>query len=378
MAGIQAVVEQNTFVIDNTRYNWTGDKVFINGHFYSDKFAMTYLIAVPIYSVLYNSGITFANSPNLAYFILTLLVVNFSVGIMLVYFFRFLLRYKLDTKTRIFYTLALGFCTLIFPYTLAFNNHALTAAFLFLTFYALLNSKKPVHFAGAGLLAGFTATFEIITGLIFLACFIGFLIYKKTKFPQILCFVTTAMIPLIFYLLINISITGNIVPFQMNKELFDYSNWPYPISHFEGNVSTIKVRGTTFLDTINYASDLILGSKGFFIFSPLLLFSLAGLIIAIKREPKYRSEAITNGIGIILVFIVYITQTLEWGGSNFGFRHTVPLIPILYGYTPLVFKTYKNPLLKAVFAILLLLSICITILGIIKGPWACNCGFLAV
>lgn len=378
MAGIQAVVEQNTLIIDNTLFNFTGDKVFINGHFYSDKPIMSYIIAVPVYSLLYTTGISFANYPNLAYFILTLLIVNVSVGIMLVYFFRFLSRYKLDTKTRIFYTLTLGFCTLIFPYTLVFNNNSLTAAFLFLSFYALLNSKKPMHFAGAGLLIGLTATFEPITGPVFLACFIGFLLYKRTQFPKIFCFITAALIPLIIYVILLISITGNIVPFQLNEQLFDYSNWPYPISHFEGNVSSIKVRGTSVMDTINYASDLILGSKGFFIFSPLLLFSIAGLIIAVKKESKYRSEAITAGIGILFAFIMYTTQTLEWGGSNFGFRHTVALIPILYGYTPLVFQKYKNPLLKWLFAALILLAIGISIMGIIKGPWACNCGILAV
>ncbi|MEM4266176.1 MAG: hypothetical protein QXX65_03825 [Candidatus Woesearchaeota archaeon] len=378
MAGIQAVVEQNTLIIDNTLFNFTGDKVFINGHFYSDKPVMSYLIAVPIYSLLYNVGISFANYPNLVYFILTLLVINVSVGIMLVYFSRFLSRYKLNTKTRIFYTLTLGFCTLLFVYTLVFNNHALTAAFLFLSFYSLLNSKKPIHFAGAGLLIGLTATFEPITGPVFLACFIGFLLYKRTAFPKIFCFITTALIPVVIYLIILISITGNIVPFQLNEKLFDYSKWPYPVSHFEGDISTIKVRGTTLADTLNYAADLILGSKGFFIFSPLLLFSLAGLIIAIKKESKYRGEAITVGIGILLAFTLYITKTLEWGGSNFGFRHTVALIPILYGYTPLVFQKYKNPLLKLLFAILLLLAIGISIMGIIKGPWACNCGILAV
>ena len=37
MATIQTLVEQGTFVIDHTEFNRTGDKVFINEHFYSDK-----------------------------------------------------------------------------------------------------------------------------------------------------------------------------------------------------------------------------------------------------------------------------------------------------------------------------------------------------
>jgi hypothetical protein len=37
MATVQTLVEQGTFIIDRTEFNRTGDKVFIDGHFYSDK-----------------------------------------------------------------------------------------------------------------------------------------------------------------------------------------------------------------------------------------------------------------------------------------------------------------------------------------------------
>ena len=37
MATVQTLVEQGTFIIDHTEFNRTGDKVFVNGHFYSDK-----------------------------------------------------------------------------------------------------------------------------------------------------------------------------------------------------------------------------------------------------------------------------------------------------------------------------------------------------
>lgn len=37
MATVQALAEQGTFIIDHTEFNRTGDKVSVNGHFYSDK-----------------------------------------------------------------------------------------------------------------------------------------------------------------------------------------------------------------------------------------------------------------------------------------------------------------------------------------------------
>jgi hypothetical protein len=37
MATIQSLVESKAFVIDHSDYAATGDKVFVAGHFYSDK-----------------------------------------------------------------------------------------------------------------------------------------------------------------------------------------------------------------------------------------------------------------------------------------------------------------------------------------------------
>ena len=54
MATVQALVEQGTFVIDHTEFNRTGDKVFINDHFYSDKTPLLSVGAAGAYWILYH------------------------------------------------------------------------------------------------------------------------------------------------------------------------------------------------------------------------------------------------------------------------------------------------------------------------------------
>ena len=59
MATVQALVEQGTFIIDHTEFNRTGDKVSVNGHFYSDKTPLLSVAAAGMYSVLHNAfGLT--------------------------------------------------------------------------------------------------------------------------------------------------------------------------------------------------------------------------------------------------------------------------------------------------------------------------------
>ena len=59
MATVQTLVEQGTFAIDHTDFNRTGDKVFVNGHFYSDKTPLLSVATAGLYSVLHNAfGLT--------------------------------------------------------------------------------------------------------------------------------------------------------------------------------------------------------------------------------------------------------------------------------------------------------------------------------
>src|SRR5512135_1075584 len=54
MATVQTLVEQGTFIIDHTEFNRTGDKVFINEHFYSDKTPLLSVAAAGAYAVLHH------------------------------------------------------------------------------------------------------------------------------------------------------------------------------------------------------------------------------------------------------------------------------------------------------------------------------------
>jgi hypothetical protein len=251
---------------------------------------------------------------------------------------------------------------------LVINSHGLSAAFLFLSFYALINAKKPANYALAGLLAGLTASFEIAGGPIFLACFIGLLIWRKVGIKNIIWFCSFAAIPIGIYLWINFAISGSIIPVQVRVELFDY-----PGSEFAGGVGVSGyVKWDSYADLLKYAWGITFGRKGLFTYSLPLFFSLAAIIFAITKNNKYRDEAIAIGTGILLTLLFYITKTNNWGGCNFGFRFTVPLIPVLFVYTPLLFKGIPSKRLWLLFVLVFFFSLAITVLGIYLHTWNCD------
>jgi hypothetical protein len=55
IATVQSLVEYHTFVIDKTAFIGTGDKVFIGGHFYSDKPPMPSVLGAAVYWPLYQA-----------------------------------------------------------------------------------------------------------------------------------------------------------------------------------------------------------------------------------------------------------------------------------------------------------------------------------
>lgn len=363
---VQAIVEHHTFVINNTLFE-TGDKVIINGKFYSDKAALSYLILVPVYYLLYKMGLNFSNSPHLCYYLITLFTMGLSFSIMLVYFFRLMALFGLSPKEQFLHTAAVGLGTLVFPYSLVINNHSLAASFLLMGFYCILVAKTDKQHIFAGLIVGLTASFDEVTGAIFLAVFIILLLLRSNK-RNFLFYMGGALIPIVLYLLVNLYISGSIIPFHLRGELFNYPGSPF--QNGEG-VAGLASRGIS--DILHYAWGVTLGEKGFLRYTPLLFFSLAGLAFSIIRRNKYRNEAILVAVGIIATLVFFIIKTDQYGGCNYGFRYMVPIIPILYAFTPFLFKEKDaRPCLKLIFWIALIFSVFISGMGIIQNPLGCN------
>ena len=72
-ATIQNLVEKHSFVIDHSMF-FTYDKVFINGHFYSDKPPVFSVIAATPYFLFYNTGRVLVNHPRSFIYITNLLI----------------------------------------------------------------------------------------------------------------------------------------------------------------------------------------------------------------------------------------------------------------------------------------------------------------
>jgi tetratricopeptide (TPR) repeat protein len=136
-----------------------------------------------------------------------------------------------------------------------------------------------------------------------------------------------------------------------------------PIDHPE--VIAMGGAGSVWQTPVWYglAAHLFSPSRGIFVFSPFLLFSLWGCLYIWKDESFKRMRFLIFTVG----FILYVQSRFVdwWGGYSFGYRHIVDSIPALsLMLLPVIGVVWKDFWKRCVFIGLLFWSIGVQIIGV--------------
>ena len=206
LAAIESLTGRGTWIIDDSPLGRTVDRIYLDGHFYSDKPPTLTFIASKVYAVLHKgSGLSldagwcdFDESPchcralcddgpnqrrDWAYYLLTLVMIGLPSALMLALFYHLVGFFGLKNPAALVLTATLVFATQVFPYSTVLNSHLPAAACLLVGFYALLKAsplgtqnhhRNPVVLGGhrenrhsqcwlfaAGLMTALAATFDL-------------------------------------------------------------------------------------------------------------------------------------------------------------------------------------------------------------------------
>lgn len=365
MATIQALVEEHTFAIDHSDFAGGFDKVYINGHYYSDKPVFTALLGAAVYFPFYHLGITLGPGWNLAYYLITLFTVKLFWFLGVKTFYALLGRLEMKDKDRTLLTVALAVGSLYFSWSATFNNHVLSAALLLFGLYFLLKVQPEGgnfwHYFWAGLffsLAG-VQDFTIMTFYASFALYIALQgPLRREKFAYLLPLVLTVG-PTLW---INYAISGSVVPFYLVKEYYLYPEYPL----LEGNLFTgmeLK-RGW---DLVGHAVEFLFWKKGFLLHNPLTFLAIPLMGMVIARKGKFWKEGVVIAFASLVVIGAYLLTSLDYGGFAYSIRWFVPLLPLWYLYLYPIF-TKDHPRLRRAFSVLFILSVVIASVGLVD-PW---------
>jgi hypothetical protein len=343
MATVQTLVEQGTFIIDYTEFNRTGDKVYINEHFYSDKTPLLSVAAAGAYSILHNTfGLTLdpticipdedpaacrAFTPTgarfTAFYWLTLIFIGGSASLLVALFWWAMLQAGASGTLATALAVALGLASPIAPYSIVFAGHVPAALCLFAGFMLLTSTGGRWKFFWAGSLISLAANIDL-TLAIFIAAFGLWVIF--TQWRKLPLYIFGALLPFAISAAINYWAAGTIMPLYFDPKAYD----------FMGTVLNTTVGGTNGFYSLDfglrYTYDLFIGQRGLFAFTPMLIFAFIGMVVAFKQR-RQRGLIVTVLLGSLVFAAYLILRTDNFGGLAWGTRWFVPLVPLWWYFS---------------------------------------------
>ncbi|MBN2384813.1 hypothetical protein JXQ70_18200 [bacterium] len=388
LATVYALAEQGTFIIDQTPFSWTIDKIKIDNHYYSDKPPLLSLIMTVLYLLMkqrYNLNLL-CDQTVLYYGMVLILSV---LPALLTNLFCTLVLIQLRTRTwlTVLCVLVCGLATLVLPYALVLNNQIIASCLITALFLLMIKSSaeiaRTISTRGSlqlsllvfliGLLSGLCFAIDHLSGLIFPGVLLGALsctILRSSGTAALKVFLfLLLLIGLIIFLVphfwMNHYISGSYVPLSQQ-----YQAYKYPGSRLDYETPAGKLAHSSLFNYCAYLFHLLFGIRGLFSYTPFLLIGLASLV---QQSRNQKSELICLHRFFLLGLIAYIFLvsliSKNYGGSAYGVRWFLPFTPLLVIYAGMKLEAMKITLAwKIIIIALIVISLCTAFVGTIE-PW---------
>jgi len=365
MATVQSLVESGSFIIDETAFIHTGDKVYINNHFYSDKPPIPSVFGAIAYFPLYHMGVRLHEGKSIAYYVVTLLTIKLFWVLGIIAFFYALRFTGLDAEKRLAMSLAFGIGSIYFSWSSTFNNNVLAASFIsiaYLFHLKALNEETVNRNLGiAGFFFLIAATSDYPTG-IFYFLFLLSILRSSSLRSGVVFYILPIFITILPALAMNYCIHESVMPVQIVRSYFEYPGSPWIGSD---HLSGMQVNKVGYFAV--YLLGILIGPRGFLLYNPLLFIALWGVFMTIRSRGPFYNEAVVVSFGSAVLVIYYALVTVNYSGLSYSIRWFVPLLPLLLFFLYPYFERYTE-MRRCLFQVLFLIAITASVIGVIN-PW---------
>jgi hypothetical protein len=323
--------------------------------FYSTKPQLLSTLVAGLYWLLqWLTGWTMARDPFEVVRTILFLVNLLPMAIYLVLLARLVERYGTTDWGRLYVVTAACFATLMTPFAITLNNHTVATYFVVFALYPALaiwrggpGSDAAWRFLVAGFFAAFAVTNELpalsFAGLLFLV-----LLWRHPR-KTLLFFVPAALVPLAGLEVTTYLATGQLRPTysEFGGPWYEYegSHWRKPV---EGEKRTGIDWARLQESRADYAFNVLVGHHGLISLSPIWLFALIGMLVAVRHWPSLRAPPRTateegaassirsewtliGGMTLLLSIVVigfYLVRSDNYGGWTNGLRWLMWLSPL--------------------------------------------------
>jgi hypothetical protein len=371
LATVQAIVERHTLAIDGKRPNATSVLVGADGRMYSDQSPVMSVMLSGPYWVMKHSGVSFDSDPVLAEYLLTLLGVTLPVAFAAGLLYRMGRLFELRRPVRAFLALFVVIGSGWISYATVLNAGAAAAALVVVAagclVQATLTRRRYAVLAwtfGAGLLACLAATYEY-TAAIFLLLLPALLPAMRwpvgIRMGSIGLYLAGAMIPLVLYLGLNRTVTGDLKPAFLHPEL----RLEYPAAPSADSDENNETFWQTVADGCGRVTAAVLGNHGVLTHFPVVLMGLIGVSMVMHRHWPATTKvlAATTVAGGAAIIFAYALARPGWSDPMFANRWFVVFLPLTLFWAGAWLRRPHRPLSWAIAGVLLCFSTTIALLG---------------
>lgn len=283
-----------------------------DGHIYSDKAVGQELLAVPIYLAALAVGAEAASVQRVEENLTTWWTTFWSAGVPLVAIVLMVSVACARRGERIPTPALVGltFGTLVLPYSVTLYGHLLGAALGFAAWLVLDGDDRPHGRAWmAGALVGLATLVEYQVAIV--ALVLAAVLVLARRWTDVIRFAVAGLPSAVILLVYQAIAFGS--PFESGydqKEVHEQA--------------TLLITG---LPSFRTAWSFLFGSRGMFIFTPIVAVGLVGLI---SRWRSRREVGVGASIAVCVGFMLLQAGWVNpWGGEAPGPRYLIPMLPFL-------------------------------------------------
>jgi hypothetical protein len=349
LATIESLVDYHTLAIDRSifvqvpaesspyppaetglqRYG-TGDKLWIDGHFYSDKSPVPALLMAGQYQILqWFTGLTARAHPDIFCYWMTLLSSGLAYVIAVGCIYQLGGPLRLPLPLRLALTASFGLCTVALPYVRHVNNHivllAATAA-LMLGFARLAEevrtgSVRWPRLLLLGMLAGLGYSIDLGAGPVLLLCSLALIFYRCRQIGSVILFGLAAFPWLALHHAVNYATGGTWKPANAVPEYFLWPGCTFNPQNLTGSWNHANIG-----HFLTYAAALLVGKRGFLGHNLPLFLVLPGVVILLRRRLAELPEVLFALAWCGGSWLAYALTSNNYSGLCCSIRWFVPFL----------------------------------------------------
>ena len=381
LATVESLVDRHTLAIDDSIFvrvppsgplpyspdepllleHGTGDKLLIDGHYYSDKSPVPALFMAGIYQALQSTaGLSAQTQTDRFCYVMTLCSSGLAYVVAVYCVYRMGRPLRLPTSLCLLLTASFALATVALPYAQFANNHILflaVTAFMMLTL-AGIETLPPLRL---GTLAGLGYTFDLGAGPVLLVCAFALVAWRCRHWKPVLWFGLAAIPWLVLHHTINYATGGT---FKPANAVAEYLDWPG--SSFNSQNMT-GVVNHTLGHFLTYAAALLFGKRGFVGHNLALFLVVPAVVQLIRRRIREWPEVAFAVAWCGGTWLAYALTSNNYSGLCCSIRWFVPFLAPAYFVLAIFLR--EQPRFAGDFAILSLWGAVLAVIMAWQGPW---------